>query len=330
MVPAYPMTGRVRSPSGERPSASLSSADPVLPFRAMSAGDAAATIRQSPSGPSFLTLLRQGISDILSRRRLIRYLVQADMKKRGTDTVLGNLWWILDPLLQLIVYVTFITIISRRPAPDYPLFVFASIVPWKWFSAVITDATGSVVGAEKLIRQIAFPKLVLPLSVSMAGVVGFIWGLVPLGALLLLHPARVSIFVIWFPLIAFVQFVFTVAVAVFVSAANVFFRDLGNALGHVLRLWWFLSPGLYSIDNLRNVDFVQRHPIIGDIFSINPFAILFESYRAVLYGSADGTLGTTHTPDLVGLAALLVASLVLLSACIAFFKRVEPEFAKVL
>jgi ABC-type polysaccharide/polyol phosphate export permease len=296
----------------------------------MSSGDAAATIRQSPGGPSFLTLLRQGIADIVSRRRLIRYLVQADMKKRGTDTVLGNLWWILDPLLQLVVYVIFISIISRRPAPDYPLFIFAAIVPWKWFSAVVTDASGSVVRAEKLIRQIAFPKIVLPLSIATAEVVGFLWSLVPLGVLLLLHPARLSIMLVWFPVIAFVQFVFTVAVAIFVAATNVFFRDLGNALGHVLRLWWFLSPGLYSINSLESTNFVQEHPIIGDLFGINPFAVLFEAYRAVLYGTPDGALGTAHPPDLIALGVLLVASLLFLALCITFFKRVEPEFAKVL
>ena len=309
---------------------SLSARDPVLPFRAMSSGDAAAAIRQSPGGPSSLSLLRQGISEILSRRRLIRYLVQADMKKRGTDTVLGNLWWILDPLLQLIVYVIFVSIIARRPAPDYPLFIFAAIVPWKWFSSVITDATTCVVANEKLIRQIAFPKLVLPVSVTTAGVVGFLWGLIPLGGLMLLHADRISIMLVWFPVIAFVQFVFTLAMAVLISAANVFFRDLGNALGHLLRLWWFLSPGLYSLENLRSVQYVQDHPIVGDLFALNPFAVLFEAYRAVIYGVPDGAQPSAHPPDLLALGALLLASVVLLGFCITFFKRVEPEFAKVL
>ena len=301
----------------------------MLPFRAMSSGDAAATIRQSPGDPSFLGLLRQGITDILSRRRLIRYLVQADMKKRGSDTVLGNLWWILDPLLQLIVYVIFVAIISRRPAPDYPLFIFAAIVPWKWFSAVIGDATASVVRADKLIRQIAFPKIVLPLSSATAGVVGFVWGLVPLALLLLLHPARISLMLVWIPVIAGVQFVFTVAVAILVAAANVFFRDLGNALGHGLRLWWFLSPGLYSIETLRSTAFIQQHPIVATLFGLNPFAVLFEAYRAVIYGAPDG-IGPTHPPDLIALGILLGASVIFLALCITFFKRVEPEFAKVL
>jgi ABC-type polysaccharide/polyol phosphate export permease len=301
----------------------------VLPSGLMSSGDAAATIRQSPGGPSFFALLRQGITDILSRRRLIRYLVQADMKKRGSDTILGNLWWILDPLLQLVVYVVFVSIIARRPAPDYPLFIFAAIVPWKWFSSVINDATSSVVRSDKLIRQIAFPKIVLPLSSATAGVVGFVWGLVPLGALILLHPHRVSLMLAWVPVIVGVQFVFTLAAAILVSAANVFFRDLGNALGHALRLWWFLSPGLYSLDSLRETNFMQDNPLLSALAGFNPFAVLFEAYRSVIYGASDG-IGPTHPPDLVALSWLLAGSLAFLAICITFFKRVEPEFAKVL
>ena len=295
----------------------------------MSSGDAAATVRHAPGGPSSFTLLRQGITDILSRRRLIRYLTAADMKKRGSDTILGNLWWILDPLLQLVVYVIFVSIIRGNSAPDYPLFIFAAIVPWKWFASVVQDASTSVQRAGLLIRQIAFPKIVLPVSTASAGVVGFVWGLVPLGGLMLVYHDRISLMLVWFPVIAAVQFVFTLAVAVLVSAANVFFRDLGNALGHALRLWWFLSPGLYSLQNLENTGFVKSHHIVGTLAGLNPFAVLFEAYRAVLYGSADGT-GPPHPPDVVALFYLLLGSLVFLAVCITLFKRVEPEFAKVL
>ncbi|HTK44172.1 MAG TPA: hypothetical protein VL749_02320 [Patescibacteria group bacterium] len=297
----------------------------------MSSGDAAATIRQTPGGPSSLALLRQGVTEILSRRRLIRYLVQADMKKRGSDTVLGNLWWILDPLLQLIVYVILVAVISRgKGIEDYPLFIFVAIIPWKWFSSVITDATTSVMRAERLIKQIAFPKLVLPVSAASAGVVGFVWGLAPLGLLLLLDWQRLSLMLVWVPVIAAVQFVFTLAVAILVAAGNVFFRDLGNALGHALRLWWFLSPGLYSIETLESTKFIKDHPIVADLFGLNPFAVLFEAYRAVIYGTPDGAVGTAHPPDLIALGSLLLGSLAFLAVSITFFKRVEPEFAKVL
>jgi ABC-type polysaccharide/polyol phosphate export permease len=297
----------------------------------MSPGDLAVPVRHSAGTLPTLALLRQGITDILSRRRLIRYLVQAEMKKRGSDTVLGNLWWILDPILQMVVYVVFISIISRRPTPDYPLFIFAAIVPWKWYSAVLTDATTAVARQEKLIRQIAFPKLVLPTATTVAGVVGFGWGMLPLLALMILHQGTVDRFTIqlaWLPLIAAVQFVFTLASAVLISAANVFFRDLGNAVGHALRLWWFLSPGLYSLSQLQEIRMIQDHPWLAFLAGLNPFAVLFEAYRAVIYGTPDG--GGPHVPDLAALGILLLASTAFLGLCIVFFKRVEPDFAKVL
>jgi ABC-type polysaccharide/polyol phosphate export permease len=113
------------------------------------------------------------------------------------------------------------------------------------------------------------------------------------------------------------------------SAANVFVRDLGNIVNHVLRLWWFLSPGLYSLSNLREIAFFKEHRIILELANLNPFAVLFEAYRNVIYGSPDG-IGPPIPPNLVALSQLLVGSLVFLAIASVVFKRVEPVFAKVL
>jgi ABC-type polysaccharide/polyol phosphate export permease len=284
--------------------------------------------RDASVRPSSLALLNQAIREIASRRRLVRYLVQANMKKRGSDTVLGNLWWVLDPLLQVVVFVIFVTIIARRSTPDYPLFIMAAILPWKWFSSAVTDATTSIVLQERLIRQIAFPKIVLPVATSAAEVVGFAWGLIPLGLLMLLDPSRLSLLLLWIPVIAAVQFVFTLGVAMVVSVGNVYFRDLGNVAGHLLRLWWLLSPGLYSLSSLDELGVVKKYPILHDIFAANPFATLFDSYRRVIYGTADG--GLPVPPDLWSLAQVLLGSLIFLALATIFFKRLEPDFAKVL
>jgi homopolymeric O-antigen transport system permease protein len=302
----------------------------MLLFSAMLHSEAAAPRRVAPGGSTSLALLRQAVADVVSRRRLIRYLVQAEMKKRGSNTFLGNLWWILDPLLQMVVYVVLITVIGRgRSIEDYPLFIFSALLPWKWFISVVNDATSSVIRHDRLIRGIAFPKLVLPIATSTAGTVGFVWGMVPLGFLMLFYNDRLSVQLAWIPVIAAVQYVFTLAAAIFVSAANVFFRDLGNALTHLLRLWWFLSPGLFSLAALHELDIIKEHKVIGTLASLNPFAILFEAYRSVIYGTDDGH-GPPHPPDLVALGWLLIGSLVFLAIVVVFFKRVEPDFAKVL
>lgn len=294
----------------------------------MLSAQARGAFREQAGRRSAIGLLADAIRDVQSRRRLIWYLVRADMKKRGTDTLLGNLWWILDPLLQTAVFVFFVSLIARHNIPNYPLFVMAAILPWKWFTAAIQDSTTSVVRQAGLIRQIAFPKIVLPLAAASSEVVGFAWGLLPLAGLLLLDAGRISIQLLWIPVIAAVQFVFTVAVALLVSAGNAFFRDLGNVTGHVLRLWWLLSPGLYSMQMLEDFRFVQENPIVKVLFVLNPFATLFESYRRVIYGTPDG--GQPIGPDLVALGLVLAGSLVFLALTALLFKRLEPEFAKVL
>jgi lipopolysaccharide transport system permease protein/teichoic acid transport system permease protein len=278
--------------------------------------------------PGPIRLVREGISDISSRRRLVRYLVQADMRKRGADTFLGNFWWVLDPLLQMVVYVVFVAILSRgRGIEDYPLFIFAAILPWKWFTASISDATTSVVSQDRLIKQIAFPKLVLPVAATTAGVVGFTFGLIPLGMLMLFFLDRISPYVVLIPVIAAVQYVFTLAMAIMVAAGNVFFRDLGNVSRHILRLWFYLSPGLYSLAFLEEFRVFQDNPILLTIMRLNPFAILFEAYRAVIYGTPEAM---PTFPDGPSLGLLFVVSLGLLAVATVAFKRLEPNFAKVL
>jgi len=285
-----------------------------------------AGFRNAAGDRGVVRLLGEGINDIRSRQRLVRYLVQADVRKRGADTLLGNIWWVLDPLLQMVVYLVFLSIIVRNQPPDYPLFIFAAILPWKWFTASITDATTSIVRQGELIKQIQFPKLVLPVAATTAGVVSFAFGTIALGFVMLFFSDRISIYLVFIPLIAAVQFVFTLALAFLVAAGNVFFRDLGNVVGHLLRLWWFLSPGLYSLESLDQIGVFKKYPALLTIVNANPFAILFEAYRTVIYGTPTTPPGP---PNLTSLAVLLVASTLFLAVTTVIFKRLEPTFAKV-
>jgi lipopolysaccharide transport system permease protein len=306
----------------------------VILFRAMSAtSEVPAAFRHAAGERSPLRLIREAIGDLRSRQRLVRYLVSADIHKRGADTLLGNIWWVLDPLLQMLVYVVFVTIIVTKPQPDYPLFIFAAILPWKWYTATMTDATASIVGKDQLIKQIQFPKIVLPTAASVAGIVSFAFGTIALVLLMIFYPDRITPYLLLIPVIAGVQFVFTLACAYLVAAGNVFFRDLGNVEGHVLRLWWFLSPGLYSLAALDSLSVFKEHPALRTIVGLNPFAILFEAYRKVIYGTPASTgipASLPGLPNFTALAALLVGSIIFLAVTTVIFKRLEPNFAKVI
>jgi ABC-type polysaccharide/polyol phosphate export permease len=283
--------------------------------------DAPGTFRSSAVRPGPIGLLREAAGETIARRRLIRYLVQADMRKRGADTLLGNIWWIIDPLLQMAVYVVLVSVVFQRGLPDYALFVFSAILPWKWFQTSVTDAVSSVSGADRLIKQIQFPKIVLPISSVVAGVVSFAFGMIPLaGLMLILYPHRIEWTLVLIPLIAVVQFFFSLAVAILVAGLNVFFRDIGNLSRHLLRLWFYLSPGLYGLAQLREVG--ANYPELVSVLLLNPFAILFTAYRDVIYEGI--------TPDWVSLAGLLGVSFLLVAATTLVFKRIEPSFAKVL
>ena len=269
--------------------------------------------------PGALELIAAGFREIWTHRRLTRYLVRADLKKHGSDTLLGNVWWILDPLLQMAVYVVLVAVIFRSGKPDYPLFIFAAILPWKWFASAVNDGIVSVTSRERIIKQVKFPKIVLPVAAAIGGIVNFLFGLIPLfGLMLLFYSDRISPFLVLIPVIAAVQFVFSLATAIAVSAINVFFRDIANVARHGLRLWFYLSPALYSFDQVQG----KAGPIGDLLFSLNPWTPLFESYRAVIYNETMPAWG--------GLVILLAASFAFLTAATLFFKRVEPAFAKVL
>ncbi len=273
-------------------------------------------IRLGPIG-----LIGEAAHETWSRRRLIRYLVRADLKKKGANTVLGNIWWVLDPLLQMVVYVILVSVIFQRTTEDYPLFIFAAILPWKWFTSSVNDAITSVVGQERLIKQIHFPKVVLPVASTVAGIANFAFGLLALAGLVaLFFTHRATVYLLLIPFIAAVQFLFTLAFSFVVAGINVFYRDVANVSRHLLRLWFYLSPALYGVEQIHELS--ETNPTVAQIMLLNPFATIFESFRNVIYYG---------TPPLWGhLAAWTVASLAFLGLATFLFKRLEPAFAKVL
>lgn len=279
------------------------------------------TLRAPVQRRSLFGLVFDGFVELLTRRRLIRYMVVATLKRTHADTVLGQVWWVLDPLMQMGIYVVLVEIIFNRGTPDYPLFVFAAILPWKWFSISLGGGTGSVTGREGLIRQVQFPKIVLPAAAVVAGTVNFAISLIALALMYSLFLDRLSPWLLLIPVIAVVQFVFSLALAIILSAVNTFYRDVQNLLGHVVRLWFYASPGLWSFrDHLQDSDTLRT------VLSLNPMAPILESYRNVIYGTTEGA----HLPpDYLGLLIALAFSVVLLVAAVALFKRMEPAFAKV-
>jgi lipopolysaccharide transport system permease protein len=291
--------------------------------------------RSSAVRPGAIALIVTAIQETLSRRRLIRYLVRAEVKRQGTDTVLGNVWWLLDPLISMMIYVVVMTFIFQRSTPDFPLFLLAAMIPFKSLTSMVEGSTKAIVGKDQLIKQIQFPKIVLPIMACGAELLNLAAGGALLAVLLfLIYLPHASVMLLWIPVIVFVQFFFTLGIAIGLSAITVFYRDVGNLIGHVSRLLFYIAPILWSFDDAkgRGADLEKALGHTGFlILKYNPISILLESYRHVIYG-IPGPDGWTPpiAPDLMVLGIILAVSIAVLIGATVLFKRLEPAFAKVL
>lgn len=262
----------------------------------------------------------ESLASLIERRRLVWYLTISEIRTKGTNSLLGNIWWFLDPALQLFVYFLLVSVIFQQAQPAILLFLGSAILPWKWFTAALASATTSVRGREQVMRQIAFPHIVLPTASVLASVGNFLFALVPLAALYLLYPDRLSPWAIAVLPVAVVQFLWTIPAVILLSALAVFFRDISNFIPHGLRIWFYLSPALFPIETLRAIG--ARHPWFNVVVDLNPFTWIFTGYRDALYYG--------RSPDWAALSILALASIPVTLLSIYLFRRASPLFVKVL
>ena len=252
---------------------------------------------------------------LYEKRTLIKYLTASNLKADNKNTVLGYFWWLLEPLLMMLVYLVVIGVILKRGGHDYPVFLFLALLPWRAFTTSVNASMSSMTSNESLIKQILFPKGILTITATIGAYINFLFGLVILAAMIFFFKIDLTFKVILFPIIVFIQIILTLGVAFIFSLLNVFFRDVKNLSEHLFRVGFYLSPALYSITLVP-----EQYRTIYQL--INPFAIFFTSYRdLILYG---------RYPDLLMLAWAALVSIIVFLIGFTLFIRSERSFVKVL
>jgi len=270
-------------------------------------------------GGGFFARSGSQLIGLVSRRSLVVALARAELRRENARLFLGALWWIADPLLQMVVYTVLVSVIFQRSVADYPIFVLPALMAWKGFAASVSTGSTAITGNERIVRQLAFPRIVLPVARLSAQ----LWRLsvallVMVGLMLVLWPERLSPALVWLPVLALVEMVFLLPFVIFLSAATVFVRDLSNLMRHVMRLALYLSPVLYGMDQL-----LARVPeAVGVAYQVNPVAVLLESFRQVTYAG--------QAPMAASLLLPLGVGLTLLAPSMAWFARVERRLGKLL
>jgi lipopolysaccharide transport system permease protein len=243
-------------------------------------------------------------------RALIESLVSRELKARYRGSVLGFLWSFVNPLLLLLTYTfVFTVVIPNRQADIQPyfLFLFCGILPWTWLQGSLAESSGVIIASGNLIKKVLFPAEVLPTVTVLANLAHFVLGL-PVLLAFLIWKGKLAWTVLLLPLPIFVQLVLSLGLAFFLSALTVHFRDIQNIVTHVLHLWFFATPIIYSYAAIAPGPLRQA-------LRLNPMTHVIVMYQQVLfYGAVDHWRGL--------LLALLVGC-VFLAAGAFLFERLR-------
>jgi len=251
-------------------------------------------------------------------RELLGFLVWRDLKARYKQTSLGVLWMVLQPLVSMLIFTLLFGILLNVPSGNspYPIFAFSALLPWNYFSSSLTRATHSVVGQANLVTKIYFPRLIIPLSGILSGLVDFAisFGLFLVLIAIYQLPLRVEILLL--PLFLLLAMLTALGFGLWLSALNVRFRDVTQLIPFIVQIWMYATPVIYGSQLLP----AQYRWILG----FNPLTGVVEGFRWALLGQRG--LLEIGWPFWLSVGVTLI---VLVSGLV-FFRRTERTFADII
>lgn len=257
------------------------------------------------------------LRELWRHRELLFFLAWRDVKVRYKQTALGVVWAVLQPALFMVVFSVFFARLGGLSSGDvpYPLFALAGLLPWTFFATAVANGANSVIGSERLITKIYFPRLAIPFAAGGAAVVDFLIALVLLGVVMAACGVAPSWGVIVAPLIIAIVGLAAVGLGTLLAALNVAYRDVRYVIPFLIQVGMFATPAIYLQPTGREGTAMQW------LLTLNPMNGLVSAFRASLLG------GPIPWGD-VGVAAALSVGL-FLAGCL-YFRKVEDGFADVI
>jgi lipopolysaccharide transport system permease protein len=256
------------------------------------------------------------VSELWHNRELVYFLVWRDIKVRYKQTILGIAWAILQPALMMVVFTLFFSRVAGIPAGDlpYPVFVYAGLVPWTFFATAITNAGNSVVGSERIITKVYFPRLAIPYAAVVTAAVDFVAALGLLIGLMVYYRIIPGVGVVLVPVVFGIILLAALGIGTGLAALNVAYRDFRYVIPFLVQVWMFATPTIYMQPTAV--------PSGLQIFlAFNPMASLIASFRVACLGEPIPwpSLGLSS-----GFAVFLF-----LAGCLCF-RRMESTFADII
>ncbi len=302
-------------PPAEQPSAERSaSATPPAPAEAADVGPSHRIVIEPPRGWISLNL-----REVWRYRDLLSMLIWRDFSARYRQSVLGAGWAVVRPVFSVLVFTIIFGKIAKLPSDGipYPLFSFAAMMPWLYFSNSLSNATNSVVGGSGLLTKVYFPRLVLPLSSVVSGLADLAIQFVLLLLLMLWYGVPPSWTVLLVPLFVAECMLVSLALGLWLTALNVKYRDIGQLVPFVIQIWMYLTPIVYSSSMVP----ARFRPLYG----LNPLVGVVDGFRWAMLGGAKAT-----PPDWTMVAISSSVVVILFITGLYYFRRAEQSFADII
>jgi len=256
-----------------------------------------------------------GLRELWEYRELLYFLTWRDIKVRYKQTALGAAWAVIQPFFMMIVFSLFFGKLGGIPSDGipYPVFVFCALLPWQLFAFALSESSNSLVGNQNLITKVYFPRLVVPISAVLGGLVDFAIAFVILLGMMAYFRIVPSVAVLALPLFILLAVTTALGVGLWLSALNVQYRDVRYTIGFLTQFWLFATPVAYPSSLVP-----ERWRWL---YGLNPMAGVVEGFRWALLGKSEGP-GALLAVSVAVVVAILVGGLY-------YFRRMEQTFADV-
>lgn len=255
------------------------------------------------------------LRELWEYRELLFFFVWRDLKVRYKQTVLGAAWAVIQPFFTMIAFTLFFGRLGRMPAEGlpYPVFYFAALVPWTYFANAMTQATNTMVENQRVITKVYFPRLTLPLSAVLSGLLDFAIAFAVLIAMMLYYGISPTVAVLTLPLFLLLAIATAFAVGLWLSALNARYRDVRYLVPFLVQFGLFASPVVYPSSIIPQA---WRW-----LYGLNPMAGTIDGFRWALTGRG--------APSLPIVAASAVGVALLLFGGLVYFRRTEGTLADI-
>jgi len=257
--------------------------------------------------------------DLWRYRELFYILSWRDVKVRYKQTIIGVLWSVLRPLLTMMIFTFIFGQVAKFDAPpgiQYGLLVFAGLLPWQFFATGLSEASNSLIGNERLISKVYFPRMIIPASSVITSLVDFLISLVLMFGLLIWYQTVPSINLVFLPLFIIMAFIASFGVGLWLTSLNVKFRDFKHVVPFLVQIGLYISPVAFASDKAASI-IPEKFRLL---YYLNPMAGVIDGFRWCFFGDKMPIYWN-------GMFLSLVVIIIFLFIGIRTFRKMEKSFA---